>query len=57
MSEYCTEEEMLSRIEVCKTCDSFIIEESGTRCSQCIGGCSISFLVSHKNEICPKGKW
>jgi hypothetical protein len=57
MSEYCTPEETQERIEVCKTCDSFIIEEIGTRCSECSGGCSISLLVSQKDQVCPKGRW
>jgi hypothetical protein len=54
---YCTVEETQERVEICKTCDSFIIEETGTRCGECLGGCSISLLVSHKDEICPKGNW
>jgi hypothetical protein len=54
---YCTVEETQERVEICKTCDSFIIEEIGTRCAECLGGCSISLLVSHKDEICPKGNW
>jgi hypothetical protein len=57
MSEYCTEEESLSRIEICKQCESFIIEEIGTRCAECAGGCSISLLISHIEQVCPKGKW
>ena len=52
-----TPEETEARLEICKTCESFIIEETGTRCSECIGGCSISKLISHEEETCPKGKW
>ncbi len=57
MTEYCTQEEMQARVEICKTCDSFIVEDIGTRCTECLGGCSISFLISHKDEPCPKGNW
>jgi hypothetical protein len=57
MSEYCTEEESLSRIEICKQCESFIVEEIGTRCAECAGGCSISLLISHTEQVCPKGNW
>jgi len=54
---YCTPDETQARIDVCKTCENFIIDETGTRCAECSGGCSISFLVSQKDEICPKGNW
>lgn len=57
MSEYCTEEESQSRIEVCKQCESFIIEDTGTRCAECSGRCSISLLVSQTDQVCPKGNW
>jgi hypothetical protein len=57
MTEYCTQEEMQARVEICKTCDSFIVEDIGTRCAECLGGCSISLLISHKDEPCPKGNW
>lgn len=57
MSEYCSEEEAQTRLEVCKTCESFIIDEDGTHCAECIGGCSISRLISNIDEACPKGNW
>jgi hypothetical protein len=57
MTEYCGEEETQRRIEICKQCDSFIVEETGTRCAECAGGCSISLLVSHTDQVCPKGNW
>jgi hypothetical protein len=57
MSEYCTLEELQERLDVCKQCESFIIEETGTRCAECAGGCSISLLISHIDQVCPKGKW
>lgn len=57
MSEYCTLEESQERLEVCKQCESFIIEETGTRCAECAGGCSISLLISHVDQVCPKDKW
>lgn len=57
MTDYCSEEETQRRIETCKQCDSFIVEETGTRCSECVGGCSISLLVSHMDQVCPKDNW
>jgi hypothetical protein len=52
-----TPEETQARLDICKLCESFIIEESGTRCAECVGGCSIGRLISHEEETCPKGKW
>lgn len=57
MNEFCSLEESESRIEICKQCESFVVEEIGTRCDECLGGCSISLLISHVDYSCPKGKW
>lgn len=57
MTEYCTPEETLERVEICKTCESFVIGDTGTSCKECVGGCSVSLLVSERDQTCPKGKW
>lgn len=57
MSEFCSLEESQQRIEVCKMCESFIVDEMGTQCAECASGCSISLLISHKDQVCPKGNW
>jgi hypothetical protein len=54
---FCTPEETQERVEICKQCPSFIVEDIGTRCAECSGGCSISLMVSHKDELCPRGNW
>ena len=56
MNEECTPEETEARLEVCKTCDSFSIEEDyTTKCQECM--CSISLMITFKDQPCPKGNW
>ncbi len=50
-----SEEESQLRIEICKQCDSFVVDPPITRCAEC--GCSISLLISQADQVCPKGKW
>lgn len=44
-----------NRISVCKDCESFIIEDFVTKCSDC--KCNISLLSTFQFKSCPKGKW
>lgn len=53
--EYTTESERELRLEICKACENFNIDDEFTSCLQC--GCSISLLVTFKLEKCPIGKW
>ena len=50
----CTEEERLQRLDVCNSCDKFLIEEV-TKCAEC--SCNISLLTTFKFKECPLGKW
>jgi hypothetical protein len=50
----CTGEESSRRLEVCKKCDKFVVEDF-TMCSEC--GCNISFLVTYTFKQCPLNRW
>lgn len=53
--EYTTPAEHDHRIEVCKTCENFTIDDGYTKCLGC--NCLLSLLVTYKNQTCPLGKW
>jgi hypothetical protein len=55
-SQYSTPEEQFAKLEVCKSCDQFIIDTQGiTQCTAC--NCSLSLLITYSDQICPLGKW
>lgn len=52
----CTPQEQESRLSVCKTCENFEFNpDSTTKCAAC--DCSISLLITFKDQACPEGKW
>ena len=51
----CTEEETINRLNICKNCDSFIIEDYVTKCVS--SGCNISLMTTFKFKPCPLNKW
>lgn len=51
----CTPDESETRLEFCKNCDNFIIEEGTTRCKS--SGCLINLMTTFKFKTCPKGFW
>lgn len=52
----CTPQEQEARLSVCKTCPRFMIDpDSTTTCTAC--DCSISLLITFKDQVCPEGKW
>lgn len=56
IQEHCTIEESQSRLDICKSCENFLLDtDQHTKCKQC--GCNISMLIAGKNEVCPIGKW
>lgn len=53
---YCTVEEVFARVEFCKVCENFDIDEQGlTKCKET--GCNINMMSSFKFKSCPKGNW
>lgn len=55
IEEYTTEEQKETRLNTCKQCENFTVDEEFTTCNKC--GCSISLLISFLNEKCPMEKW
>jgi uncharacterized paraquat-inducible protein A len=55
ISEYTTDNERINRLDICKTCENFSVQDEFTSCLKC--GCSISLLTLFKFETCPIGKW
>lgn len=52
----CTPEEAQTRLETCKQCEHFTIEENfTTSCAKC--RCTIGFLIYDKDQNCPEGNW
>lgn len=52
----CTPQEQMERLNVCKGCDRFVVnEDTTTKCSAC--ECSISLLITFVDQSCPLGKW
>ncbi len=52
----CSQEEKEVRLNFCKVCENFQIEESGiTICKET--GCNISFMVGFNFKQCPKENW
>lgn len=52
----CSEQEKQNRLDVCKNCEKFKIEENfTTSCSQC--ACPIAFMISFIDNKCPLDKW
>ena len=53
---YCTEQESNNRLEFCKNCEAFIINENNL--TQCLEtGCLINLTISSLSKQCPKGNW
>lgn len=50
----CDESQKASRLETCKNCEKFTIDEV-TKCSEC--GCNISLMITYTFKECPLGKW
>jgi hypothetical protein len=48
-----TEEERDKRMDVCKSCDRFLLDQS--RCSAC--GCFMEVKTRFRSAQCPLGKW
>lgn len=51
----CTLQETIQRVEICKKCPEFKIENMITKCSAC--DCSISMVTTFKYKACPAGNW
>lgn len=52
----CTDEERSNRLEQCKLCENFTINDDGlTQCSA--SGCLINLMTTFKFKTCPKGNW
>lgn len=51
----CNLTESLQRLEFCKKCPEFKIENMITKCSAC--NCSISMVTTFKYKACPAGNW
>ena len=55
-NDYCTEEESNRRLEFCKLCEAFVINENNI--TQCLEtGCLINLMISSFSKQCPKGNW
>lgn len=53
---YCTPEEQNQRLEVCKNCNRFWLnEENRTYCLE--ASKSIGFMITEKSTPCPLGKF
>ena len=51
----CTPEERERRLNICKTCENFYIQDQKTFCRGC--ECSLSLLITFQIESCPENKW
>lgn len=54
-NDYCTQEESMERLLICKSCNNFKILDIITICNSC--GCNINMLISHKSKTCPESSW
>lgn len=55
-NDYCDNDESNRRLEFCKICDAFIINENNI--TQCLdAGCLINLMISSLSKSCPKGNW
>jgi len=55
IEEYTTDSERTDRLNICKLCDNFSVNDEFSSCLSC--GCDISLLITFKLEKCPIGKW
>lgn len=54
--EACTFDEQKRRLDTCKGCDMFRMDDNGmTTCDAC--ACSLSLLITFMEQSCPMGKW
>lgn len=54
--QYCTPEEQTQRLEICKNCNRFWLDQEGkTYCLEISK--SISFMITEKTMSCPLGKF